>query len=164
MLNCPVLLTATSARFATIWPAAGVMFEVNGLDPLDGYSVRKVAWEGAIAVRFTTTALTPVAGTPLPVIPTVMARVAKGPSGPCDPGPLLHWLRVTPGPIGRVSQIRNGGTPVYGPGGPKGEPPDGWKTWMRLLFASATYSRPLLSNARPCGALSAVFGALKQQP
>src|ERR1035441_6742630 len=94
---CCIFLWAKTRRrwesrllLATTWPAPGVMFDVSGLAPSDGYSVRNVVWLGTIAVTLTTTALTPVAGTPLPVTPAVMVRVVFGPSGPCGPEPLSH--------------------------------------------------------------------------
>src|ERR1022692_350041 len=40
----------------------------------------------------------------------------------------------------------------------------GCSTWIRLLLASATYSRPALSNARPCGALSVVVPVVPYVP
>src|ERR1035441_8904338 len=90
MASCPVLLTATSTRFAITCPATGLRLDVAGLAPLAGNSFRNVDCVGAIAVTLTTTALTPLVGTPLPVTPTVIARVADGPSGPWAPEPLVH--------------------------------------------------------------------------
>ena len=49
---------------------------------------RNVNADGAMAVTFTTTAVTPEGGTP-PLPSTVMTRVAPWPSGPL-PAPVLH--------------------------------------------------------------------------
>src|SRR5580700_12201972 len=111
-LMAPPLLTATSTRFATTEPVAGLRLDVPfGLVPPAGNSVRYVPVLGAIAVTFTTTALTPVAGTFDPLMPpTCTVRVALGPSAPIVPEPESHWLGVIPDAGARVSQMRNGAT------------------------------------------------------
>src|ERR1700721_105708 len=102
----------TSTRLATTSCASGLRFEVPDAGAPSGKTSRNVAFEGATAVTLTTTAVTPLAGTP-PNPPMVTARVSPDPIGPL-PAPVSHWLAVIPPTAGRVSQTRNGVTGVNG--------------------------------------------------
>ncbi len=69
------------ARLATVWPAAKLTFEVGGvLTPL-GKALNQPAAASLVAVRFITTAETPVAGTP-PWPATCRLSDCPGPSAP----------------------------------------------------------------------------------
>src|SRR5436190_9410570 len=75
----PSAATGTITRLARFSPGCRLMFDAVGGVP-DGNTVRYVPVDSSVPVRFSTTAVTCVVGTPpWPVIGTV--RVEFGPSG-----------------------------------------------------------------------------------
>ncbi len=92
----PSAPTLATTRLDTVWPARKLRFDAVGRVVPDGKAVRYPPVLGWVTVTLTTTADTPVAGTPpMPVTPAAM--VAPGPTGDTNP----------PVPL-RVSRIRAG--------------------------------------------------------
>src|ERR1700683_1817789 len=109
--------TGTITRLGTTAPATRLTLEAVGLAPPPGYAVSTVLAVGAIAVRLKTTALTPVAGTGLPELPTLKVSGVLGVIGRDTVPDPLHWLDAIPRPM-RVSQIRVGAVGLYSPAVP----------------------------------------------
>src|SRR6202045_91158 len=75
----PPVPSGTMARLAMVWPAAKLMLEVGGVVTPVGKALSQPADAVLVAVRFTTTAETPVAGTP-PCPATCRRSDCPGPS------------------------------------------------------------------------------------
>jgi hypothetical protein len=92
--------TATSTRFGTVCPAEKFTFDAFGRLAPSGYTVKIPAAVGLVTVTFTTTAVTPDAGTP-DAPATCKATDEFAATGPVTP----------PVPV-RVSSTRTGLTGV----------------------------------------------------
>src|SRR5450755_2756000 len=99
----PSAPTGTMTRFGMLCPARKFRFDVCCRVPPEGHTVMYPAEVGLTAVTFTTTADTPVAGTPpCPVTCNETdPNAGTGPDAPC---------------LIRVSMIRAGGSEATAPG------------------------------------------------
>src|SRR2546425_845426 len=96
MLTLPPVPTFTTTRLGMVTPPFQLRFEARGLGWPVGHTVRKDPAVVSVTVTLSTTADTPLAGTP-PTPVTVKSSEPPGPSG---------WLNP-PVPL-RVSRIRAG--------------------------------------------------------
>src|SRR5450631_4316471 len=100
MLILPPAPTGTIARFDRVWPAPKVIVDVGGSGDPVGYSVTNPDEVGAVIVVLTTTAETPVAGTP----PSPVTCKPLTSPGPRAPGPgVLPESRIRAGGRGLKS-------------------------------------------------------------